>query len=52
VGTGFGKIGRSGKVGETKMGKEKNIVGILEKAMNKKIRKIKLSWSCVYEILT
>jgi hypothetical protein len=51
VGKGFGKVGRSGKVREKKLGKEKNIFGILEKAMNKKIRKTKLSCLCVFEIL-
>jgi hypothetical protein len=30
VGKGFGKVWRSGKVREKKLGKEKNIVGILE----------------------
>jgi hypothetical protein len=51
VGKGFGKVWRRGKVREKKLGKEKNIVGILEKAMNKKIRKTKLSCLCMFEIL-
>jgi hypothetical protein len=52
VGKGFGKVWRSGKVREKKLGKEKNIIGIFEKAMNRKIRKTKLSCLCVCEILT